>query len=391
MLEQTLTVSEFIDLVNQTLEFAYPRVTVEGEVSGFSQRQNKWIFFDLKDKDSSVNCFMPKWQLKTAVEDGMSVRVVAVPKLTRWGKFSLTVETVEPVGEGALRRAFELLRNKLEQEGLFAPERKRSLPEYPARVGLVASTESAAYKDFVKILNARWGGVTVLAADVQVQGEPAPAQIVAALDYFNQLAEPVDLVVLTRGGGSLEDLQAFNTEPVARAVAASRTAVVAGVGHEQDVTLVDLVADVRASTPSNAAELIVPDRREIVASLSAKQRELVMRINQRISHLRQTVNHSATVLSRFLKLPADRVDALSRQLRTGLDQAVKTHKQQLLALYRTLTNLDPKRVLARGYAIARVGERVVRSGRDVTVGDELDIELSKDRLNTEVKGINLEK
>ncbi|HSH31858.1 MAG TPA: exodeoxyribonuclease VII large subunit, partial [Candidatus Saccharimonadales bacterium] len=232
MSPEIISVKEFIAILNETLAFAYPLVTVEGEVSGFKVNQGKWVFFDLKDEEATLGCFMPLYQLKVPLEDGMKVRVGGTPKLTKWGKFSFTARTVELAGEGELRRAFEILRAKLEQEGLFAPQRKRALPPFPATIGLITSAQSAAYHDFTKILQARWGGVTVKVADVQVQGAPAPDQIVMAIDYFNQLPLPVEVVVLIRGGGSLEDLQAFNTESVARAVAASRTPMVVGVGHE---------------------------------------------------------------------------------------------------------------------------------------------------------------
>lgn len=387
---QALSVSEFLALVNQTLEFAYPQVSVEGEISGYQVRQDKWISFDLKDEQEAavVSCFGTVWQIKGEFEDGMRVRVVARPRIyTKNGRFSLSVQSIDPVGEGALKRAFELLKQKLTLEGLFAVERKRPLPGYPATIGLIASTDSAAYRDFIKILNARWGGVTVQAAHVQVQGEPAPSQIVAALEYFNQLSTPVDILVLTRGGGSLGDLQAFNTESVARAVAGSRTPIVVGVGHEQDVTLADLAADMRASTPSNAAELVVPDRREVTSELSGIQRQLLMRMERLITNLAQAVSQSADGLSRFLRFPGEQVQDLTHRLHTGMAQSTRYHQQQLLSLYRALANLDPKRVLARGYAIIRASGRIVKSGRDVKAGDELRLELAQDEIISEVTNV----
>src|SRR6266496_3827609 len=235
-----LGVSDLVALVNQTLEYAYPSVIVEGEVASFKVSKGRYVFFDLKDETSVVSCFMTVYQLRTSLEDGMKIRVVAQLKLTPWGKFSLTVREVVPMGAGSIKRSFELLRAKLEKEGLFDAARKRDLPKLPARIGLIASVESAGYADFIKILNARWGGVDVAVADVLVQGTEASRQIIEAIQYFNEQAEPVEVVVVVRGGGSAEDLAVFNDEPLVRTVAASRIPTLVGVGHEIDTSLADL-------------------------------------------------------------------------------------------------------------------------------------------------------
>lgn len=266
----TLSVSEAIDLVNQTLDYAYPVLKVEGEISSFKINQGKWVFFDLKDEDGTLGCFMPLYQLRTALEDGMRVVVSAKPRLTKWGKFSLTVVSVSPVGEGSLKRAFELLKARLEKDGLFSEERKRALPAAPSRVAVITSQQAAGYADFVKVINERWGGVKVEVASVQVQGETAALQIVRAIEYFNQQEEPAEVLVLIRGGGSADDLSVFNDEPLVRAVAASRIPTLAGIGHEVDTTLVDLAADVRAATPSHAAQILVPDKNEAARSVRSQ-------------------------------------------------------------------------------------------------------------------------
>jgi exodeoxyribonuclease VII large subunit len=197
--DQIIGVKAFLDILNETLGFAFPAVTVEGEVSSFKINQGKWVFFDLKDGDATLPCFMPVYQLKVPLEDGMKVRVGGVPKVTNWGKFSFTAKTVALAGEGELKRAFELLKAKLEQEGLFDPARKRPLPRFPQRIGLVTSRASAAYADFIKILGQRWGGLVVQLADIQVQGAAAPDQIISALTYFNEMAQPPEAVVVIRG------------------------------------------------------------------------------------------------------------------------------------------------------------------------------------------------
>jgi len=263
------SVTEFVGFLNAALnEAVFPDgVAIEGEVAEYRVSQGKWIWFLLKDNSSVLPCFGTVWKLRQPLEDGLQVRIYGQPKVhERSGKFSVVVDRVEPVGEGALKRAYELLRKTLEREGLFDPVRKRLLPKFPRRIGLVASRESAAYSDFLRILGNRWSDTEVNSVHVQVQGKDAVDDIVSALSFFSAHPELADVLVLTRGGGSLEDLQAFNSEEVARAVFSSKVPVVVGVGHERDETLVDFVADVRASTPSNAAEIVVPDRIEVGAA-----------------------------------------------------------------------------------------------------------------------------
>ncbi len=223
------------------------------------------MYFDLKDDESSVKFFGTVYALPGPLEDGMVVRVSGSPRLHPQYGFSVNYTNIQPVGEGSLRKAADLLAAKLEKEGLFAPERKRALPYPPGRVALITAGGSAAYADFVKILNARWRGVAVEHFDVLVQGEQAPGQIVSAIAAANALAAVPDVLVLTRGGGSAEDLAAFSTEPVVRAVAGSRVPTLVAIGHEVDFSLAELAADRRASTPSNAAELLTPDRDVVLA------------------------------------------------------------------------------------------------------------------------------
>ena len=170
-----LSPAEFISMCNQTLDGAYPIVEIEGEVSGFTVSKGKFIFFDIKDSESSLNCFATVFQLRTPVEDGMKIRLIAQPKLTQWGRFSLTVRSVRPVGEGSLKRAFEMLKQKLEKEGLFDVSRKRILPQYPQRIAVVSSAQAAGFKDFITILQSRWGGLEIELIDVAVQGVDAPS------------------------------------------------------------------------------------------------------------------------------------------------------------------------------------------------------------------------
>lgn len=274
-----LTPSDLVAVVNQTLEYAYSSVTVVGEVASFKVNQGKWVFFDLKDEQASVPCFMTLWSMRQPLEDGMKVIVRGTPKLTQWGKFSFTVTAVQPVGEGSLKKAFEMLKKKLADEGLFDPAKKRGIPEDLTRLGVISSTQAAGYADFIKIINARWGGMKVQVAHTQVQGMDAPDQIIRALQYFNEKSE-VQMIALLRGGGSADDLACFNDERLVRAVAASKIPVICGIGHEIDESLCDLACDVRASTPSNAAELLTRDRK--TEKVEEKIRLILQKINSEV-------------------------------------------------------------------------------------------------------------
>lgn len=361
-----LGVSDFVALVNQTLEFAYPSVIITGELANLRVNRNRWLYFDLKDENASVKFFGTVYHLPGPLEDGMLLRVRGQPRLHPLYGFSVNVTNISPAGEGTIRRAAKLLEAKLAKEGLFDESRKRPLPYPPARVGLITSKQSAAYADFVKILDARWHGVSVELIDVQVQGEAAPPQIAAALEHFNAQAAPPEAIVLIRGGGSAEDLAAFSTEQVTRAVAASRVPTLTAVGHETDVSLAELAADRRASTPSNAAELLVPDRRQVLAGLKDAARELDRLVASRIADGRRGLKEQAAFL-------ADRLDS-------GLDRAGR----ELDGQRRLLRALDPEAILRRGYAIVRERGRVLRSTQRLATGAIVDVRLADGRFRASV-------
>lgn len=356
-----LGVSDFVALLNQTLEIAYPFVTIEGELSNFKVSRNRWIYFDLKDENASVRFFGTVYALPGPLEDGMKVRVAGNPRLHQQYGFSVSVQSIMPIGEGSLKRAATLLEAKLAAEGLFAPERKRSLPYPPVRIGLITAGNSAAYADFMKILNARWRGVTVDHYEVQVQGEPAPAQIAAAIASANTQATPYDVLVITRGGGSADDLAAFNTEVVVRAVAASRVPTLVAIGHEIDTSLAELAADKRASTPTNAAELLTPDRTAELKHLAEKRVALDTFLLRLVSDRKMHLGRQQAELTRALVMAYEA--ALSR-----LKQA-----QQLLGAY------DPQAALRRGYALVRVGGEVATSATQLRVGAEVELQLKDGR------------
>ncbi|HZJ34440.1 MAG TPA: exodeoxyribonuclease VII large subunit [Candidatus Angelobacter sp.] len=354
------SVSDFIAVVNQTFEYAYPTVEIEGEVASFKVNQGKFVFFDIKDQGGSIGCFMTVWQMRVPIEDGMKIIVSATPKLTQWGKFSLTVKSLRPSGEGALKKSFELLKSKLEIEGLFAPERKRQLPRIPQHIAIVSSTQAAGYADFIKILNDRWGGIKIDVAHVQVQGTDAPDQMIRAINYFNQQESLPEVIVIIRGGGSADDLSAFNDEPLVRVIASSRIPTLVGVGHETDESLADLVADVRAATPSNAAQILVPDRTEMIRAIHIQVRSLLPRMLQIINQQKQSINLS---LSNVLEI---------------IERFIDEQMHRISSFRNVLTQLNPNTVLARGYALIRGVSKV---------GAIIEIETNKVIMGAEVKNV----
>lgn len=368
-LDVELTVSDFVALHNQILEYAMPSVTVVGELANFRVSKNRWVYFDLKDDNASVRFFGTVYQLSGPLEDGMLLKVHGSPRLHPQFGFSITVLSMQPTGEGAIRKAFDLLQAKLTQEGLFDPARKRSLPYPPERIGIITSSESAAYADFTKIIGARWFGLDMTLADVQVQGEAAPAQIVQAIADLNAMAVPPEVLIITRGGGSADDLWAFNTEQVARAVAASRIPTLVAIGHEVDISLAELAADQRASTPSNAAELLTPDKREVLVQFKAARESLGRGLAQAAQASRQVMVQA------------------KRELYRETEQAISRQKQRLVLRHQMLELLNPRAILRRGYAIVRdaTSQQIIRTTKGVVAGQELTIVIQDGSINTRVQ------
>ncbi len=404
--ERTFSPTELIEALNQTLAVEFTSVLMVGEVASFKVSQGKWVFFDLKDEKSSVNCFLPLWRLRMPLEDGMKIMVRAVPKLTQWGKFSLTVEAVRPVGEGNLKRAFLMLKKKLEAEGLFAAEKKRPIPRDLTVLGVISSTGAAGYADFVKILNARWGGIRVVVANTQVQGLEAPDQIMRALQYFNERGE-VQAIAILRGGGSADDLAAFNDEALVRAVAASKIPVVAGIGHEVDESLVDLAADLRASTPSNAAELLTRDRQEVSTQIAGMMTRLHEDLGTRVAGARQEnydkiervgqglLTKYVEPLRRANREKVSRVGEMlemkfiepmrtkNREKITQIEQKICSNLNKLQEAVKSkrkiLEALNPEKVLRQGYAIL--------SGK-VAVGSDVEIVTFRQKILAKVRKVS---
>lgn len=353
--EIVLGVSDFVAFVNQTLETAYPYVAVEGELANFRVSKNKWVYFDLKDDTASLRCFGTVYALPGPLEDGMMIRIAGSPRLHPLYNFSFNFQSIMPVGAGAIRRAADLLTAKLEGEGLFDVERKRPLPYPPKRIALITAGGSAAYADFMKITAARWGGLSIEQYDVLVQGEKSPAEIVNALKQANEAVVLPDVIVLIRGGGSADDLAAFSTEQVVRAVASSRVPTLVAIGHEVDSSLAELAADMRASTPSNAAELLVPDKKEELCHLKQRQ-----------AHLDESIHGLVRTQKDMLRAVRSRLD---EYLLFNLAAAQKHFRgmQGLLAAY------DPNRPLQQGYAIVQRNGALVGRVADVTIDDTVEL------------------
>lgn len=367
-----LTVSEFVGLLNQTLEYAFPTIIIIGELSSFRISKNRWVYFDLKDESAMVKFFGTVYQLPGPLEDGMLLKVRGQPRMHPLYGFSITIQTIQPAGEGSLKRAAELLRAKLAAEGLFDQARKRQLLYPPNSVGLITSRQSAAYADFIKILDARWRGIVVYVIDVQVQGENAPAQIVQAFGHFNNLSNPPDIVVLIRGGGSAEDLAAYNTEQVTRAVAASRVPTLVAIGHEIDLSLAELASDKRASTPSNAAELLTPDRlqtnTQLQANIQRLQQNIISIIHEQVMNLKDT--HST--------------------LKLHVSHTLSGAKLNLASNHALLRALSPYTILKRGYALIRKDASIVRSIDLVRDGDIVDVQLHDGTFKSTIEQLHKE-
>ncbi len=332
MKPQILLVGQFLELINLYFQ-EIGEVIVEGEISELKLSQNRWLFITIKDQQASLSVFAVLSQIGNynSLAKGMLVRVRGVPKLHQAsGRFSLVATEIIPSGEGSLRMAFERLKNKLDQEGLFLASRKRAIVRFPQHLGLLTAPGSQAYNDFIKVLAHRLGGLVIYFYPIKVQGSEAVSSILSGLKYFSQSSVNIDALVLSRGGGSLDDLQAFNDEKVVRQIYRFAYPVVTGIGHEADWTLCDLVADLRASTPSNAAELLVPERGELLGQVEHYNKVIT-------NQLQSLFTEKKNLLTKFSGL---------------LKSVFLQYQQKLQTLSRLLNNLDYHNVLGRGYSIS---------------------------------------
>ncbi|HEY63364.1 MAG TPA: exodeoxyribonuclease VII large subunit [Caldilineae bacterium] len=357
-------------------------VWVEGEVSNFSRAASGHRYFTLKDADAALHCVMWRHQavqLTREPQDGDAVLAhgylsVYEPR----GLYQLYVDFIQPAGLGKLYLEFEALKARLEAEGLFASDRKRPIPPWPRRIGVVTSADAAALRDILRTLAARYPLVEVVLASTLVQGAEAPPQIVeaiVALNRWSEEREPIDVLILARGGGSLEELWAFNDERVVRAIVASRIPVISGVGHETDFTLADFAADRRAPTPTGAAMMAVPDARELSRRIAEWRERLIALISARLAEERQRVERLTRELQRtspaiMIAERRQRVDELSRALGVQMQHLIALRRAQVEGMRARLEGLNPMGVLQRGYAIVRRADsgKVIRSVQQVSQG-----------------------
>ena len=384
---ETWTVSELTSYIRDLfqVDFRLQDVEVSGEISNFTRARSGHLYFTLKDGKSQLKAVM--WRsaaerLHFYPENGDAV--IARGRISVYeasGVYQLYAERLEPAGRGDLAVAFERLKQQLSDEGLFDPEHKQAIPTFPRKIGIVTSADAAALRDILNVLQRRCPLVSVLIAPTLVQGDQAPPQIVQALQWLDGRSD-IDTIIVARGGGSMEDLWAFNDEHVARAIFAAQHPIISGVGHETDFTMSDFVADLRAPTPSAAAELAVPDLAELRPSLQNMQTRLhddILTIIDDKQRQVQTLARALTHLSPNVRLDSNRqrLDGLQARLDSAMNQQLVNLRNEMAIASARLTAVSPQATLARGYAIVRdANGRIVRTTQAVTSGEQLNVQVA---------------
>lgn len=368
---EVLTVSQLNQRARLLLEDVFPQVWVEGELSNLARPASGHVYFTLKDSNAQIRCALFRQnalRVRQALRDGLAVKVRGKISLFEGrGDYQLIADTVEPAGDGALRLAFEALKEKLAGEGLFASERKRPLPAHPRRIGIVSSPSGAVIRDIISVFRRRAPQVELTLVPTAVQGREAVAQIVRALQLADR--QGFDALILARGGGSLEDLWCFNEEAVARAVAACATPIVSAVGHETDVSISDFVADVRAPTPSAAAELLAPNAGDLQQRLDGLRRRLMLRMRDQLLRERLRLEGVARRLrhpGERLRQQAQRLDDLDMRLRRAFERQLAVRHERLVRLETRLAAQHPGRTLALlRQKLDSLAARLPRAAREV--------------------------
>jgi exodeoxyribonuclease VII large subunit len=387
---RVLTPAQLNILARELLEGAFAQVWVEGEISNFARPASGHLYFTLKDENAQIRCAMFRMKasaLRFAPRNGLQVLVRG--RLTLYearGEFQLVLEHMEEAGEGALRRAFEELKARLAAEGLFEPARKRPLPRFARRLGLITSARGAAVRDVLTVLSRRWPMLEVEVLPVAVQGQGAAAEIRSMLERAAASGR-YDVLLLTRGGGSLEDLWSFNDEALARAIVASAVPVVSAVGHEIDFSLSDFAADLRAATPSAAAELLVPDQVELQSQLRQLRSRLDAAMQRRAAALSQRADVAGLRLQSLhpqlrLERVHNRLSLLEQRLSAGMRRGMERRASRLDGLGRALASVSPLATIERGYAVLRDSDSgaLLRRAADARPGQAVDAQLAEGRL-----------
>lgn len=390
-----LSVSQLNRYVKSIIEQDYnlQTVFVQGEISNFTNHYRTGHYYmTIKDEYSSIRAVMFKSansRLRFMPENSMNVIIKGrVSVFERDGQYQLYIDDMQPDGAGVLSLAFEQLKNKLAAEGLFDESRKRPIPRFPERVGVVTSPTGAAIRDIINVISRRFPAAELILCPVQVQGASAAGQIKAAIELFNA-KKAADVLIVGRGGGSAEELWAFNEEPVARAVAASEIPVISAVGHETDFTICDFAADLRAPTPSAAAEIAVPDITALGELLGSFSRRMNSAVGGTLTHEKARLEARAQLLKRLS--PRNYIDDLAARcggagvrIDSAVRHSMEVRRGEIAALCARLDALSPLRVIARGYAVASSGGKVLTSPSQVEVGDTIDLRLAGGELKCEV-------
>jgi exodeoxyribonuclease VII large subunit len=393
-----ITISQLTADLKATVEEQFPQVWVTGEVSNCTKASSGHIYLTLKDDHAQIRGVM--WRsrasrLKFEIHDGLEIVVSGpVEVYAARGSYQLIIEQAQPLGIGPLELAFQQLQEKLAKEGLFSPERKRALPPFPERIVIITSPTGAAVRDFLQVMTRRWRGADIILLPVAVQGAAAAGEIATALKAVAKIPD-VDVVVMGRGGGSLEDLWAFNEEIVARAIAACPVPVVSAVGHEIDVSISDLVADQRALTPTEAGELVVPDRRAIGRMLFDSHNRIRTALRQRAeqSRLRLDAIADRRPFTRPLEMVHDRtnqLDELTDKLARGIRRRLQSAKQSTETVAASVDALSPLSVLKRGYSLTRNEQTgtVIRSASEVEPNTDVQTIFAEGRMTSRVVSVD---
>jgi len=391
-MQQVLSIAQINEYIRSKMD-ADPllgSIAVRGEISNYKLYPSGHHYFTLKDESSALKCVMFKGnalRLRFRPENGM--KVIALGKISvfpRDGAYQLYCTALTPDGVGDLHAAFEQLKRKLHAQGLFDPDHKKPIPRYPGTIGIITSAAGAAVHDMLRILNKRYPLIQVKLLPVRVQGAEAPAEIAAAIDYANY-HHLADVLIVGRGGGSMEDLWAFNEEIVAHAIYRSQIPVISAVGHEPDVTISDYVADLRAATPSNAAELVVPDRDALLQTLDAINNSMATSLNRQITSHRRQLNAfagSPALVSPtgYLEQKHQKLQLLTNRLAAAQNQTIAANSRRFVALTAKLDAMSPLKVLTRGYAMATDEEgSVIRSAAQVKTGQQIHVTFSDGKIS----------
>jgi len=391
--EKPLTVSEATKIVKDLLEESLDKVWIKGEISNLSCPVSGHIYFTLKDAVSQIKVAFFKSSNKftqSKLKDGKEVIVFG--KITIYSKrseYQIIAEDILIYGEGDLLLEFEKLKKKLSEEGLFNEERKRKIPEFPEKIGIITSPTGAVIEDIIKIIKRRYPVVHLIIYPSMVQGDEAPQQLIDGLAYFNS-RDDIDVIILARGGGSIEDLWAFNNENLAREIYKSRIPVISAVGHEVDFTIADFVADLRAPTPSAAAELVVPDKKELLQTLNNLQKTLYNHIiNLYTSYYEKILNYeNNSVFKKILNFYDEYSQILDEYLvdiKKSIKDLLKNKNEQIKFIYEKLLLLNPYSILKKGYSVVfDENGKIIKNSENVDIGDDINIKLYKGELKANI-------